>query len=309
MTTKQEQRFNMYLTVRDFLIPNDPVTRDLPNFTQNFTVLQDTISKIQLSGEQQKSDRTGITKLKNQIKKALITMAVDNSGKIAAMAKFTGNTKLLNEVKFKRSDLGKVTDVALKDYAQIIYDRVQANLDALAQYGINAETQKSFLDTITQYNTSIAKPRVGITEKTQATKDLVELFDSADMALENIDYAIEIVRLSQTSFYNGYKTARKLIDTSSGTLSLKATAKEMASGEPVKGVKFIFSPDGSRSANTRGNGEIVKKTAEKGSFNVKNMPAGTYRVTISKPGYKEKVESVSVADGEMTEMRVELEKA
>ena len=297
MTTKQEHRFNMYLTVRDFLTQNEPITKELPNFAENFTILKETISTIQLFGEQQKSDKTGIAKLKNKIKEDLITMAADNSRKIAALAKFSNNIKLLNEVKFSQSDLGKVTDVALKDYAQIIYDKAAENIEALAHYGITAETQKIFIETINSYNASIAKPRVGITEKRQATKELIKLFDAADNALINIDYAADIVRLTQTSFYNGYKTARKLVETSSGYLSLKAIARETETGEPVRGVTFIFKHNGTRSGGTRGNGEIVKKTAEKGSFNVKNMPAGTYQVVVNKPGYKEKVVTVSVADG------------
>jgi hypothetical protein len=113
MTTKQEHRLNMYLTVRDFLIPNEPITKELPNFTESFAILKDTISSIQLFGEQQKSDLTGISKQKNQVKETLITMAADISRKIAALAKFRNDIKLHNEVKFTRSELSKVTDVAL----------------------------------------------------------------------------------------------------------------------------------------------------------------------------------------------------
>jgi hypothetical protein len=57
------------------------------------------------------------------------------------------------------------------------------------------------------------------------------------------------------------------------------------------------------------NGEIVKKTAKKGGFNIRNMPAGVYQVMISKPGYKDKTETVIVSEGEMTDVRVELEMA
>jgi uncharacterized membrane protein len=54
---------------------------------------------------------------------------------------------------------------------------------------------------------------------------------------------------------------------------------------------------------------MVKKTADKGSFHIKNMQAGTYKVLVSKPGYKEKEATVSVSDGERSELNVELEKA
>jgi hypothetical protein len=57
------------------------------------------------------------------------------------------------------------------------------------------------------------------------------------------------------------------------------------------------------------NGEIVKKTAEKGSFKIKNMPEGIYSVRVTKTGYKEKVITISISPGEMTTLNVELERA
>ena len=55
--------------------------------------------------------------------------------------------------------------------------------------------------------------------------------------------------------------------------------------------------------------EIVKTTKAKGIFYIKNMPEGTYAVTVSKPGYKSKVASVVIANNEMTVLNVELEAA
>lgn len=39
------------------------------------------------------------------------------------------------------------------------------------------------------------------------------------------------------------------------------------------------------------------------------MQPGNYKVIVQKPGYKEKEVTVSVADGERSELNVELEKA
>jgi uncharacterized membrane protein len=39
------------------------------------------------------------------------------------------------------------------------------------------------------------------------------------------------------------------------------------------------------------------------------MDPGTYKVLVSKPGYKEKEATVSVSDSERSELTVELEKA
>lgn len=308
MTTNQEIKLNMYLAVRNFMIPNEGITKALPNFSSNYAKLLDTINQIQTIGEMQKTDKTGLAIAKNKLKETLKTIAADTSRKLTAFAKFSNNNTLLNETKFTESDFIRMTDVALKDYLQIIYDKAGENIEKLSEYGITPETQKVFIDTITAFNTALSTPRTGIAEKSKATKKLAVLFEAADAAVENMDLAVGIIKLTQVDFFNGYKTSRKLVDTSAGNLALKATATDMASGEPVKGVLFTFKPEGAKMALSEGNGEITKKTAEKGSFHIKSMEAGTYKVVVSKPGYKDKEVSVSVADGERSELNVELEK-
>jgi uncharacterized membrane protein len=61
-----------------------------------------------------------------------------------------------------------------------------------------------------------------------------------------------------------------------------------------------------KAATTTTEPELVKKTAEKGGFNVKNLASGTYQVTLKKVGYTEQVVTISVNDGEMTELNVSL---
>jgi hypothetical protein len=308
MTTKQERRLNRYLTLRNFLIQNEEVTKDLPNFAAFYATLLTIVIQIQDIGELQKFDKTGLAIEKNRLRELLITMAADYSRKITAFAKFTNNNTLLTETRFSESDLGRMTDVALKDYLQIIHDKAEANIGSLSEYGINQEMQKIFTDTISAYDTSLSTPRTGIAEKSKATKKLKVLFDAAEAVVENMDFAVGIIKLTQPDFYNGYKSSRKLVDSGSGVLALTATARELVSGEPVSGAVFTFRPDVAKSAASTGNGEITRKTAGKGSFHIKNMKPGTYRVSVSKPGYKEKEVTVSVANGERSVLKVELEK-
>lgn len=308
MTTIQETKLNMYLAVRDFLIPNEQIIKDLPNFTPNLNLLKETIINIQTIAEQQKFDKKGLTMRKNELREKLIVLSVDNSRKITAFAKFTSNTLLLNDVKFTASRFSKMTDTAIKDYAQIIFDKGEANISALSSYGITPETQKNLSETIAEYNDSISKPRVGITERSQATKHLVTLFSTADSSLGNMDLSIEIIRLSQDKIYNGYKTARKIVETSAGSLTLKALVTDKTSGAPLKGVLFTFIPAVKAMGSSDGNSSITKKSAEKGRFVIKNMPSGVYQLVITKTGYRDKTETISVAEGDLTDIRVELER-
>jgi hypothetical protein len=308
MTTNQKIKLRMYLAVRNFVIQNEAIAKGIPKFAASYAALQSTTNEIQLIGEMQGAKKTGLAIDKNKLKKTLIALAAKNSRKIAALAKFNNNDFLLKEVKFNESDLERVQEVTLKERVQIIYDRAEANIGSLAEHGITPETQKIFLGAITAFNNAIETPRTGIGEKKKATEKLPVLFEAADTAIELMDYAVGIVQDEQPDFFVGYKTNRKLVDTSTGNIALKATATDLASGEPVKGVLFTFKPEGAKAALAGGNEEITKKTAEKGSFHIKNMHAGTYKVVVRKPGYKEQEVTVSVSDGERSDLNVEMEK-
>jgi hypothetical protein len=186
MTNYQERKLNMLMALRDFLARYLELIKDLPEFEQNYAIIQDLINKIQLVAEEQKSDIKGLTEDKLDIRKNLILVSSDNARKISALAKLTSNIKLENAVKIGRSSLGSLSAVALRDYARLIYNEGQANIEALSKYGITADSQKSFLELINRFNDSISKPRVGITEKKQATNELSVYFDSVDKTLAKI---------------------------------------------------------------------------------------------------------------------------
>jgi hypothetical protein len=309
MTTDQRVRLNMLLSVRNYGNQNEQTVKNIPKFASSFEKLKSTTDEIQLIGEIQGVNKTGLTSDKNKLKKSLIGMAIKNSNKVAILAKQTNNDTLLKEVRFNESQLIRLPEVKLKEQVQIIYDRTEANIGSLGEQGITPETQKIFLETITAFNKALSTPRTGIAIKREATKKLLVRFATADSLIEIMDLAAGSAKDEFPDFFNGYKTSRKLIDTNTGLLALKATAKDLASGEPIHGVLFTFIHEADKLTGSDGIEEITRKTAKKGSLNIKNMQAGTYQVTVRKPGYKQKEVSVIVAEGERSELVVELEKA
>lgn len=233
MTIKQESRFKMCLSVDEFLVKNENLTKDLPEFPAIFKELRNTISQIKFIDEQQKNVRTGVTRDKRDIRSALITLAAENSGKVFAFARVSNNNPLMDEVNFSISDLGRMSDVALRTYTEALYKKAEMILESLARYGITAETQKKYAETLSAYNNSMTKPRVGIAEKREATKELATLFNAADSLISKIDAILGIIRYKEVKFYNGYKTVRKLVNTNSGVVSLKAIANDQKTREPL----------------------------------------------------------------------------
>jgi hypothetical protein len=117
---------------------------------------------------------------------------------------------------------------------EALYKKIDTMIDKLEKYGINAETQKSFAGAIGAYNNSLAKPRVGIAEKREATKELEMLFIKTEKVLDKMDAIMNIIRYKEVNFYTGYKTVRKLVGPSAGNVALKAAANDMSTREPLK---------------------------------------------------------------------------
>lgn len=319
MDYHQKSKLRMSMAGRDFLLLNPTITTTLPNFAANFATVQNVIPQIQTIAQVQDFEKTGISDSKNQFRLLVCALGADQSRKLVTFATFTNNVVLLKEIKISETKLKRLPDVDLKTKAQELYDRGQSNLAALANYGITAASQTALQAAINSFNASIPKPRLGIDERKQATQQLVVLFNTLDTAWENIDLAVEIVRLTQVNFYNGYKTARKIISTGGSSVKLRGLVTDAATGEPIKNAVLEFVPVGAMAVSAKAANAaaanaaaakplIEKKTAEKGGVLVKSLPEGEYQVTIKKSGYADEVTTVYVADGELCVLNVAIKK-
>ena len=309
MTRPQKIKLNMYLSLRNLRNLYADIIKKIAKFDASFDVLQSNIDQIQQVSEQQGINKTGLTIDKNKLKVKLIALTLKYASKVAIYAKLNNNETLLKEVKLKESDLDKISGVILRDKAQVIYSRVEANIGNLEEQGITSDTQKQFQNAIIDFNKALSTPRTGIAERRMATQKLPLLFDAADAAIEIMDLAAESAKDEQPDFFNAYKTSRTLVDMNTGKIKFKGIAVELLSQKPMKGVTFSFRHNGLKTSGGNGNGEIHKKTADKGSFIIKNIETGIYNIAIKKPGYKEQDLNVTISEGERSELRVELEKA
>ena len=310
MTSKQESKYSMKLAVRDFLNKNATVTATLPGYGTLFALYLANIAQIQVIREQQEIDKSGIKDNKDLLRVDLVTKAYDVGKKTEVYAKMNNNAILAKEVHYSETELNKAADSKLKDKALLIYDRANANLAALATYGITAAVLTALKNAIDLFNAAIPSTRTGKTETKTATDQLAKLFKSDDELLAKFDLLVEIIRVSQPVFYSAYKDNRKVIETGTSSLALTATITNKETGEGEKGVKVTFvSQNGAlKSTSVKAEKPIVKITAAKGIFKIKTMADGTYTATIHKSGFKEQIVTVTIAQGEMTELIIELEK-
>lgn len=312
MNNDQESHLNMQVTTANFCDENPTAVSSLPAYSSNLQILFESNQQIQDIAGFQGTGTGGITSNKKQLRLNLNASGSDTARKFTSFAKLTDNYTLLGEVSYSESDFKKFTDIEARDKSQIIHNKVQDYLPELPGYGINEETQLNLQNNINSFSAVIVAPRMGITSKSQATKQLANLFKTAGTALEKMDAAVEIVKLSEPVFYDGYKSARKVIRKGIAKLAVKGLVTETGDGQPIKGVTVTFTLNGTteplKAVSNEGHTELKKTTAAKGGFNIKSLAAGTYKVSFKKMGYAEQVVTVNVNAGEITVVEVKLSK-
>ncbi len=302
MTAKEESKLKMYLTLRVYLMSNPAITATIPNFSEFLAALDAAILQIQTNSEQHQYNTKGVTGNKKQLKESLIIITADASRKIQAYAKYVNDTVLLTETKLNDSFLKELTDLKLLDSSNGLYSRIDAHIADLTTYGLTIATQTAYRTAITAFGAAIPQPRQSQLEKKENTLLENQGFEAGDAAVENIDMVVEIVRLTEPTFYAGYKNARRIVEQGTGTLQVQGLITDAATGQPIVDATLVFRLSGQTEI------AIEKQTAAKGGFMIKSLPEGIYDVTVSKTGYKTQTVTVNVTPDQLCNVEVGLEK-
>jgi hypothetical protein len=302
MTSKQESKLKMYLMLKIFLQSNEAVTATLPNFPEFMAALDAAILQIQTNDEQHQYNTKGVTDNKQQSKEALITATADASRKMQAFARYKNNPVLLAETKFTETYLKGISSIELLNSSNGIHTRINTFLPELTGYELTVESQATFKQVINNYAEAIPQTRQSQLGKMESNLKVDQGFETGDAATANIDSVVEIVRLSQPNFYQGYKNARKILAQGTGSLQVQGKIIDASTGLPIPDATASFSLSGQTAV------VIEKQTAAKGGFNIKSLAEGIYDVTITKVGYQTQTVSATVSWDALCEVDVALVK-
>lgn len=213
MTTKQQNKLNMYLAVKAVLDANDSVWQSLPAFADGYAGLSTQIGSIQALAQNQNLDTSGIAQDKQASKVAMATAAIGIASAVRAYAVKTKNNTLANEVDFNQSDLTGARDADAVENCQNIHDAANTSLAALAAYGVTAAKLAALQTAITAFSGLMGKPRQTIATGKTVTQQLGDAFDAADLALnEELDNLIGQFTDTNAGFVSDYQNARIIVD-------------------------------------------------------------------------------------------------
>jgi hypothetical protein len=302
MTTNQSKKLKMLLALRVLLRANPGILAKLPNVEEFLTALDYAIVQIQTNSELQQYGTGNLTDDKNKLRLALIADTVDVSRKMQAYAAYIKDSALQKDTKYVESDLTRLLDVELVTVSKGLYGKVNGNLPKLSSYVLTDATQTAFLADITAYETAIPQTEKSKLDQKNITALIAQNFDAADEALKNIDLLVEIIHTTEPQFYADYKALHK-VDNPYTSVQVQAKVTDADTKAPIVNATATF--------RLSGNPEpvLVKQTAEKGGFFIKNLAEGIYTVTISKLGYQTQTITVTVTSDAICNINVQLVKA
>ncbi|HNW51124.1 MAG TPA: carboxypeptidase-like regulatory domain-containing protein [Prolixibacteraceae bacterium] len=311
MNTNQEDKLSMYYAVKEVCENYQSTWSSNAVFAATYNLWVAKIPLIEINRDAQIEQTTGITTDKTAKRLAMAENALFIANRLQSYANVMNNSELLESIKYSASDLKKARDVDIVGICNTILAKANAHAAAIESYGVTLEKITDLQTAITAYSEMLAKPKAAKAQTKTATENLIKLFKETDELLtKRMDLDIELFKASMPEFYSQYKTARIVIATGGGATSVLGNVTLAGSNEPVKGVSFTFTADTTglmKAAMGETTKPIVKKSAAKGSFRI-NLPEGTYQVVVSKIGFKEQTLTITVARGETTNLKVELEK-
>ncbi|MES2733367.1 MAG: hypothetical protein V4714_16590 [Bacteroidota bacterium] len=213
MKKDQEAKRKMYTSTDRYLLTNDTVVKDLPNYAPTIEAYRQALQQIGLQQQIQELGKEGFSKQKEQKHLGLVRLTMDAVAKLKAYATFEQKLVLLKEIDFTESELKQAADNLILSRAKIVLDRAKANLAGLAPYLLTQAQVDALSQAITDFEAVISDPRMGIIDRKNATQALEDLFAQADSLLKDkLDVLAALLRDSNPSFHQGYLNARIIVD-------------------------------------------------------------------------------------------------
>ncbi|MFT3739162.1 MAG: PEGA domain-containing protein [Breznakibacter sp.] len=312
MTSMQEDKLSMYYVVKGICEKYQSVWAANVVFAATYDLWVAKIPLIEQNRDVQTMETSGVTTDKKSKRAAMVEGVLFIAKRLQSYAHVAGDPEILESVRYSASDMKKARDTDVVGICNAVLTRANANVTALAAYGVTPALISESQAAITAYSATLSKPTAAKAQTKTATENLARLFKEADdLLVKRLDLDIELFKVTDPDFYSQYRTGRIIVSTGKSVAALLGSVTVAGSSETLKGVVFTFSPENggaSKTASVAGAGTLVKKSAQKGNFRILSMPEGAYMVTVKKVGYKDQVVTVYVANGETTSLKIEMER-
>lgn len=300
MKTSQENKYNMYLSLKEFFLSRMAILTLLPHFSEFHTRFLNSLASIHTLSEQWTLVKSSANIVKPVLREQLILLILDVTKKFFAYAKYLKDDVLINQALFIKTNTKKASDAKLVDYGNTIYNLAQESLEALNIYGVSVASQLAFRKAIDDF--TVANPSIKIANHNlkSISSDLEKEFAIAGSAISEIGYLIDTIGNSDPALFKAYQDAIKVYNYGNRSYDLLVQVINSETNEGEKGVSVT--------ATLKGSDEIAfsKKTAAKGGFRGNIPEDGIYTFKFRKVGFKEQTVTRAIVKGEHGVIKVKL---
>lgn len=213
MNINQRNKLNMYITVLQFLANNTAIWSTLVAFADAVTLLTNKVAELQAQVAIQSMQIVGYAAAKKGKKNDLVTKLLVVTGALKAYATVINDPVLFAFADFTKSDLKKQGDNILTQTANNIHSKATSLLASLGSYGIDVALLTQLQTMITDYANFVESPRLARIAKKTATTNIKSLVKEIDGILKTVlDMLIVQFKVTASDFFNGYNSAREIID-------------------------------------------------------------------------------------------------
>jgi hypothetical protein len=205
-----------YQAVQAVLESHQATWQSLPAFAQavdEFTALIPEINDL----AQTQASRTGFADEKAFALEGMGNATFEVVAAVLAYASVAEDHELAGRVDFSRSAItgGRESEAVAR--CRDILAAATANVDSLADYGVNQAKLNALKKKIDSFEAVQANPRKQVVTSSAATKSLPEQFRSADSILSRrLDGLVFQFKGTTPDFFNQYISARSIVDSPGG---------------------------------------------------------------------------------------------
>lgn len=310
MNARQENILSMYQGLVQYVNVRPEAAAVVPFFMETFGQFITAYEGIRHYRTIQEADLSGSSLDKSTLRKQLESATLGLSAQLMALAGVKKNYSLSKRASYTSAELAKVADTVLKDIAELMFRLAQEFLQELSIYEVSPVQLAAFKELIAQYGASLSKTRQSMSDKTNASEQIEQLFDVAKEKMDLMDKLVENAKGKHVDFYKGYVRVTHMTNVSPQPLSLRAIAKD-AKGNPIENVSFEIVANSEVKANgeepAKTTNYLRRNTSDKGNLQIQSLPEGSYTVLVRKSGFQDKEVIFQVEGGAMVDLEVTME--
>ena len=213
LENRQTNRFQMLLSTQNYLDNNQTQWSAIPILNTFKADLDDLIQDIREQLKTTGVDTSGMTSSKKELKEQIAEKAGVLFGALSAYAAVSGKDELLNQGDMNKSEVMRLRDVSLPDAVQSFIELLNREVSNLADYGVTKAQIKNLAASVDDFREQVGQPRLKRSASNAAKREAVTLIeDGLEILKEKMDNVMLQFKHSNTKFYEGYQSARVIVD-------------------------------------------------------------------------------------------------